>query len=96
MLESSGTDSNLVKFLLRDARLWGILSKLLEDQITTLHALHESYQNKSWTVLNEEDLDQLQDNICAFYDKTDILNHKVQNLLGNLTATSQNLIQLVR
>lgn len=96
MLESSGTDSNLVKFLLRDARLWEVLSKLLEDQITTLKSLHESYQNKSWTVLYEEDLDQLQDKIWAFGEKTDILNHKVQNLLGNLTATSQNLIQLVR
>lgn len=96
VLKSNGIDSKLIKFLLRDARLWGVLSKLLEDQIKTLKSLQESYENKSWTVLHEENKDQLEGKIKAFRDEIESLSQKVQQLLGNLTATSQTLIQLVR
>lgn len=96
VLKSNGTEPVLIKLLLRDARLWGVLSKLLEDQITTLKNLQGSYENKNWTVLHEEDKDKLEGKIKAFSDETDSLGRRVQKLLENLTATSQTLIQLVK
>ena len=96
MLKSGGIDSKLIKFLLRDARLWEVLSKLLEDQIKTLNSLLGSYESKTWTVLHEEDKDRLERKIEDFRDEIESLSLKVQKLLGNLIATSQTQIQLVK
>ncbi|MCJ1271167.1 Ankyrin-2 [Lobaria immixta] len=95
VLESNGSDSKLIRLLLSDARLWGTLRKLLEDQITTLRSLQGSYENKNWTVLHEEDKDTLEGKLKSFRDETDSLNQKVNELLVNLASTSQTLIQLV-
>lgn len=94
MLNSNGTDSKLIKLLLRDARLWGVLSKLLEGQNTALKALQESYENENWTVLHEEDKDQLKGKIKDFIRERHSLKKK-DELIDNLAKTSQNLIQLV-
>lgn len=96
ILQSNGTDSKFVRSLVSDARLWAVLSKLLEDQITTLRSLLGSYENKHWTVLHEEEKDKLQLKIEDFRDEINILTEKVPKLLGNLTETSQTLIQLVK
>lgn len=96
MLKSNGTDSKVISLLLRDARLWGQLSKLLEDQIATLRILQRSYENKNLTVLHEEDKDSLKIKMKDFGEKIDSLSQKVQKLLANLAATSQTLIQLVK
>lgn len=96
MLESNGVDSELIRLLLRDAKLWGALSKLLEDQITVLESLQSSYKNKKWTVLHEdEEKDKVEKKIEAFRNETDALSQKMQKLLGNLRATSENIIQLL-
>lgn len=95
MLNSNGADSKLIKLLLRDARLWGVLSKLLEDQITALQTLQESYENENWTALHEEDKDQLKGKIQGFEHERYSLKKK-EELIENLAGTSQNLIQLVK
>ncbi|MCJ1468852.1 Ankyrin-2 [Pseudocyphellaria aurata] len=101
VLQSNGTDSKLIKSLLRDARLWGILSKLLEDQIKVLRSVQGSYENNSWVLYKEgkelykegkNNLEHRQ--IREFEKETNDLSTKVQTQLGDLTATSQTLIQL--
>ena len=76
--------------------LWGVLSKLLEDQIITLRSLLGSYESQNSTVLHDEDKDNPDDKITAFRDEKESQRWKVQNLLEKLTAPSQNLIQLVQ
>ena len=96
VLESIGVDSELIRLLLRDAKLWGALSKLLEDQITVLKSLQSNYENNKWTVLHEdEEKEKVEKKIEAFRNETDTLSQKMQKLLGNLTVTSKNIIQLV-
>lgn len=96
MLDSNGTDAKLIRFLLQDAKIWEVLSRLLKDQVMTLRSLEESYENKNWTILHEEDKDKVEEKIKAFRDDTDRLSDEVQESLRNLTATSQTLIQLVK
>ena len=96
MLDSNGTNAKLIRFLLQDAKIWESLSRLLKDQVTTLRSLEESYENKNWTILHEEDKDKVEAKIKAFEDETNRLSDEVQESLRNLTATSQTLIQLVK
>lgn len=90
------SDSKLTKSLLRNARLWGVLSKLLDSQIKTLETLQQSYENKRWAALHEEDSDKLEMKIRQFQIEISKMGSKVRTLLRDLTATSQSLIQLVR
>lgn len=96
MLESNGTESELIKKLLRDVRLLGRLSKLLEDQLVTIRTLQGKYENKSWKVLYEQDEDKTREAIKKFKCKADTLADEVHTRLGSLTATSNELIQLVK
>ena len=93
-MKSNGTQPELIKTLLRDARLWGLLNKLLEDQIVTLKTLRGSYE--SWAVLHEQGKDKTLKENQTFGDKTDILADQGHQKFKNLTATSQDLIQLVK
>lgn len=95
MLKSSGIDSQLIKALLRDARLWGQLSKLLEGQIVALKSLQESYGNQNSTVLHEG-RDETSNTIREFGEKRDNLAKQLHEKFKHLTSTSQELIQLVK
>lgn len=90
MLKSRGSEKNLIDALLHDARLWGRLSGLLEDQAVVLIT---SFRVKNWKLLYEEEdpekFDELQKKVNKFAEET-------RGKLKNLTATSQELIQLVR
>jgi hypothetical protein len=96
VLKSNGAESKLIKTLLHDARLWGLLRKLLEDQTVALRNLQGSYKNKNWAVLHEKEKDQTEKDIKKFESETDGLATEVQENLNKLTATSQDLIQLVK
>jgi len=93
-LKSNGTQPELIQSLLRDARLWGLLNKLLEDQIVTLKTLRGRYE--SWAVLHEQGKDKIIKEIQTFGGETDILAKQVHEKFKYLTATSQDLIQLVK
>ncbi|MCJ1427599.1 Ankyrin-2 [Sticta canariensis] len=94
LLNSNGEDTKLISFLLQDAKLWEVLSRLLKDQVKTLRSLGESYENKNGTILHEENEKMVEEKINDFKKETNHLSEEVQKLLKNLTETSQNLIQL--
>lgn len=96
VLDSNGTNTKLISDLLQDAKLWEVLDHLLNDQVKTLRSLEGSYENKNWTILHEEDKKKVEEKIKAFKDETNGLSQEVQQLLENLTKTSQTLIQLVK
>lgn len=79
----------LIEVLLRDARLWGLLSELLEYQVMILDG---SFGIKNWAILYEQENPV---NISELKNKTDELARQLRGKLKNLTATSQELIQLV-
>jgi hypothetical protein len=89
VLGSRGLENGLIEVLLRDARLWGWLSSLLEEQVTILR---ESFETKNWAVLFEQD-DSGQSQHLKH--KTDEMAKQLREKLKNLTALSQELIQLV-
>lgn len=100
VLKSNGTDSQLIKSLLSDARLWGVLNKLLEDQVSALKSLQGSYENENLTVLHEEDSKERKRKIKDFSNITDSRSpHSLSQkskLLEKLTKTSETLIQMVK
>lgn len=96
MLDSNGTNTKLISDLLQDAKRWGVLDHLLNDQVKTLRSLEGSYENKNWTILHEEDKKKVEKKINDFKKETNVLSQDVQKLLENLTTTSQTLIQLVK
>lgn len=70
--------------------LWGRLSALLEDQA---EAFHSGIKIRDWKLLYEiEDFRRLDEVQKELYKVTEELRGK----LKSLTATSQELIQLVR
>ncbi len=96
VLKSNGTESEVIKILLRDARLLGWLSKLLEDQMLTLKTLERNYTHKNWSVLHEQDKDKTETVIRKFGKEIDSLAEHMHHKLGDLTSKSQDLIQLVK
>jgi hypothetical protein len=77
VLESNGTESEVIKILLRDARLWGWLSTLFEDQTATLKILQGSYESKNRTVLHEQGKDKTEQEIQAFAEEMNTLVKQV-------------------
>ncbi len=96
MLKSNGAESELIKILLRDARLLGWLNKLLEDQIVILETLQGNYKKKNWSVLHEQDKYKTEGDVQSFGDEIVSLDKQVHEKFRSLTSTSQDLIQLVK
>ena len=95
ILRSSGTDPNLIQHLLIDAQLLEILKENLTKQIETLHSFRDWYQSESARALHELPLDEVRNKMDDFEKATDELRTTTEKQLGNLTESSQNMIQLV-
>lgn len=90
---SNGGDPKLIRDLLLDARLWGWLRKLSEDQAKTLKTLERKYET-SWTVLHEEGKDVTEEKLKSFKQETANLTDQMDRKLKDLEVASQELIQL--
>ncbi|KAF2807556.1 uncharacterized protein BDZ99DRAFT_465386, partial [Mytilinidion resinicola] len=88
VLRSRGLEAGLIEALLHDARLWGRLSELLEGQVM---ALFGSFEVKNWEMLYEQ---EHREKAQALKKDVNELSEELRKRLNNLTATSQELIQL--
>lgn len=89
---SNGRDSELIRDLLLDARLWGWLRKLSEGQTLTLRTFERKY--RSWTVLHEEGKEETEKKLRLFRREINSLTDQMGLKLKGLEAASQELIQL--
>jgi hypothetical protein len=81
--------AGLIEALLHDARLWGWLNGLLEDQAVALIA---SFEAKSWELIYEQ---ENRETARILKEDVNKLVEELRDKLKNLVATSQELIQLV-
>jgi hypothetical protein len=70
------------------------LNKILREQVVILKTLHESYTKKEWAILHEQAMNT-KDEIERFRTAIELLDKNVQEKLGNLAKSSQDLIQLL-
>lgn len=95
ILRSSGTDPNLIQYLLNDAQILEILTENLTKQIETLQLFREWYQSESARALHELPLDEVRNKMAELERASHELQTTTEKLLRNLTESSQNMIQLV-
>ncbi|GIC88089.1 ankyrin-2 [Aspergillus udagawae] len=72
LLRANGRNPCLIRDLLGDAQLWGLLERTYNRQITELVAFQDSYRSQSWTVLRENDStsnEQANDDLESFQDE---------------------------
>ena len=95
ILQSSGTDPNLIQYLLNDAQLLEILTTNLTKQIEYLQLFRIWYQSESAKALHETPLDEVKAKMAELADITHELQATSEERLRNLNQASQNMIQLV-
>lgn len=84
---SNGRDSELIRDLLLDARLWGWLRKLSESQTLILRTFERNY--KGWTVLHEEDKEKIDKKFQFIKRENKSLNDQMDPKLQGLEAVSE-------
>ncbi len=95
VLKSSGTDSDLIQHLLKDALLLEVLKENLQTQVETLQSFHSQYLSEPWRVLHEQPLDQIRVEMAKFGIAIQKLRTTREEELKKLTDSVQNIIQLV-
>ena len=95
ILRSSGTDPNLIQYLLNDAQLLEILTTNLTKQIENLQSFRIWYQSEPARALHETPLDEVKARMAELEEATHKLQATSEERLRNLNQASQNMIQLV-
>ena len=95
VLKSSGTDSDLIQHLLKDALLLEVLKENLQTQVETLQSFNSQYLSEPWRVLHEQPLDRIELEMAKFRVEIQKLRTTREEDLKKLTDSVQNIIQLV-
>ncbi|KAK2800668.1 hypothetical protein FQN50_008052 [Emmonsiellopsis sp. PD_5] len=93
--QCNGSNPNLIKVHLKDAQQWSRLGELLDEQISVLRSLAETYGEKRPAVLAKESVLWAKKEIVEFDKAITELRDTKQDKFKHLASTSQELIQLV-